>query len=207
MTEATVDGAAMQEAAAFTLTWHGPIAATEIDTAAPAMDALAKPGVYLCLQRYPAASRVRAYAGVTKDFRLRLREHIAATLGLTYDIADETGRVVFRHTHVDSVFEAARSVDTLHPLAAEEVKRMRWFCALDDSDPYIPWALIEGLLIRRLKALGQGGAQSADGDIIECINTRGGPVPPGPVILYNEGAEGALDIFGPAIAWPLEDAA
>ncbi|HSH00618.1 MAG TPA: hypothetical protein VLB27_11230, partial [candidate division Zixibacteria bacterium] len=125
----------MTEPETLTLDWHGPIVPTDMDMSMQAMDRLAKPGVYICLQHYPAAQRVRAYAGVTKDFRLRLREHVAATMGLTYDIYDAEGRLVFAHNHADSVYEAAARLDELHPLAADEVKRMTWFCALDDSDP------------------------------------------------------------------------
>lgn len=197
----------MNEPETLTLTWEGPVLPTAMDLGVDAMERLSRPGVYLCMQRYPAAERVRVYAGVTKDFRLRLREHVAATLGLTYDIADETGRVQFRHTHRDSLFEAAADVDRLHRLAADEVKRMTWFHALDDSDPYIPWHMAEGMLIQRIKGLAATGAMTGEGDIVDAVNERGGAMPAVPVVLRNRGAEAAVDLLGAEIAWPLEDAA
>lgn len=197
----------MSESETFDLNWEGPVVPTMMDMSADALERLARPGVYLCLQHYPAGGRVRAYTGVTKDFRLRLREHLAATLGLTYDIADETGRIVFRHTHRDSLFEAARDLTYLHSLAVDEVKRMAWFHALDDSDSYIPWHIVEGMLIRRLKAIALAGATTDAGDLIEVVNARGGPVPDGPLKLRNIGAVEALEMFGEQMVWPLEDAA
>lgn len=197
----------MTEPETLELSWEGPLVPTMMEMGADAMDHLARPGVYLCLRHYPAGGRVRAYTGVTKDFRLRLREHVAATLGLTYDIADETGRVVFRHTHRDSLFEATRDLEYLHGLAVDEVKRMTWFHALDDSDPYIPWHLVEGMLIRRLKIATRAGATTAAGNLIEVVNERGGPAPDGPLRLCNSGAVEALDVFGAELVWPMEDAA
>ncbi len=178
-----------------------------MDMSAHAMDRLAQPGVYLCLQHYPDAHRVRVYAGVTKDFRLRLREHVAATLGLTYDIYDAAGRVVFAHTHADSLYEAAARLDELHQLAADEIKRMTWYCALDDSNPYIAWYVVEGLLIRRLKSLAQSGFVTPAGDILDAANSRGGPKPEGALVIRNQGVDDVLNILGAELAWPLEDAA
>lgn len=197
----------MSEPEVLTLDWHGPVLPMSMSLDAVDMDRLTGPGVYLCVQRYDNVNRIRVYAGVTKDFRLRLREHVAATLALTYDIADENGRVVFRHTHKDSLFDAVRDADYLHPLALLEVKRMAWFCALDDSDPYIPWHVVEGMLIRRLKSASLAGEMTSAGDVIDVVNERGGPTPEGPVALRNQGAEEAIDILGETLSWPLEDAA
>lgn len=197
----------MSDAETLTLTWEGPHLPTSMDLTADAMDRLSRPGVYLCLQHYSDVARVRVYAGVTKDFRLRLREHVAATLGLTYDIADAEGRVVFRHTHKDSLFEAAREIDRLHSLAADEVKRMVWYSALDDSDPYIPWMIVEGMLIRTLRARALNGETTAREDIIDCMNERGGPPPTGPLVIRNTGADAACALLGKEIVWPMESAA
>lgn len=197
----------MSEAETLELHWEGPVKPTHMDMNEDALERMARPGVYLCLQHYPDAQRVRAYAGVTKDFRLRLREHVAATLGLTYDIADETGRVVFRHTHRDSLFDAARDIEVLHPLAAAEVQRMSWFFALDDSDPYIPWHIVEGMLIRRLKSAALAGETIADGAFIDVVNERGGSAPEGPLVIRNTGSDDAIDILGPEIVWPVKEAA
>lgn len=197
----------MTEAEVLTLNWEGPVRPAAMDLSADAMDRMTRPGVYLCLKRYDAVNRVRAYAGVTKDFRLRLREHVAATLGLAYDIADADGQVVFRHTHRDSLFEAAHRAEELHPLAVAEVHRMTWFFALDDTDPYIPWNIVEGLLIHRLKTVSMCGATTASGDIIDTVNEKGGSLPTGPVVLRNTGAEEAIGLLGDEIAWPLENAA
>lgn len=197
----------MSETETLDLHWEGPVSPTYMDMNADALERMARPGVYLCLQHYPEAQRVRAYAGVTKNFRLRLREHVAATLGLTYDIADETGRVVFRHTHRDSLFDAAHDVDTLHPLAAAEVKRMTWFFALDDSDPFMPWHIVEGMLIRSLKSAAITGETLSDGAHIDVVNERGGPAPGGPLVIRNLGADEAIDILGPELVWPEKEAA
>tara|TARA_R110000787_G_scaffold63679_3_gene143420 strand:- start:165409 stop:166002 length:594 start_codon:yes stop_codon:yes gene_type:complete len=197
----------MTEPETLTLDWYGPIVPTEMDMSTQAMDRLGRPGVYLCLQHYPDAHRVRAYAGVTKDFRLRLREHVAATMGLTYDIYDAEGRIVFAHTHADSLYEAAARLDELHQLAADEVKRMTWFCALDDSDSYVAWYVVEGMLIRRLKALAQTGFTTPAGDVLDVTNSRGGPKPDGALVIRNQGADDVLNIFGAELTWPLEDAA
>lgn len=189
------------------LYWEGPIQPVDMDLSVDAMDRLSRPGVYLCLKNYQASQRVRVYAGVTKDFRLRLREHIAATLGMTYDIADDAGRVVFSHTHRDSLFDVTRDLDQLYPLAAAEVKRMTWFCALDDSDPYIQWQAVEAMLIHRLKSASLAGECAENGDIIDTVNERGGPLPATTVRLRNMGAEEAIGILGAEIIWPMEDAA
>ncbi len=195
----------MSEPETLQLFWDGPIRPFEMETDVAAMERLQRPGVYLCIKRYTAASRLRVYAGVTKDFRTRLREHVAATLGMTYDIVDETGRVVFAHTHRDSLFEAVRNAEILHPMAVADVKRMTWFCALDDSDPYIQWNVVEGLLIQRLKAL--AGATSESGDVIDVVNEKGGAMPSSSVVLRNGGAEEAVSLLGDEIHWPLENAA
>lgn len=197
----------MSEIETLDLRWEGPIRPVAMDMSANAMDRLARPGVYLCLKHYEAASAVRVYAGVTKDFRLRLREHVAATLGLTYDIADETGRVVFEHTHRDSLFDAAADLEQLYPLAAAEVVRMTWFCALDDSDPYIQWSVVEAMLIHRLKSAAMAGEVTDAGDVIDVVNVRGGPMPTSTLKLRNFGAEEAINVLGEEIIWPLENAA
>lgn len=197
----------MSEIETFELNWEGPIRPVEMDMSADAMDRLARPGVYMCLKHYTASSCVRVYAGVTKSFRLRIREHVAATLGLTYDIADETGRVVFSHAHRDSLFDAAADLDTLHPLASAEVKRMSWFCALDDSDPYIQWPMVEAMLIHRLKSAALAGEKTEGGDIIDVVNVRGGPMPTSTLLLRNTGAEDAIGVLGEEIMWPMKDAA
>ncbi len=197
----------MMDAEVLTLNWEGPIRPVDMDLSADAMDRLNRPGVYVCVKRYGAANRARVYAGVTKDFRLRLREHVAATLGLTYDIADEIGHVVFQHTHRDSLFDAARQAATLHPLAVAEVERMTWFCALDDSDPYIPWTVVEALLIQRLKTASMTGETTASGDIIDTVNEKGGPLPTSPVTLRNAGADEVIELLGSEISWPMENAA
>lgn len=197
----------MSEVETLELHWEGPIVPVSMDMTADAMDRLARPGVYICVKHYEAASAVRVYAGVTKDFRLRLREHVAATLGLTYDIADETGRVVFSHTHRDSLFDAAADLDTLYPLAVAEVKRMSWFCALDDSDSYIQWPVVEAMLIHRLKSAAMAGEATEAGDIIDVVNVRGGPMPTSRLMLRNAGADEAIGVLGVEIVWPLENAA
>jgi predicted GIY-YIG superfamily endonuclease len=197
----------VSEVETLALHWEGPIRPVAMDMGVDALDRLARPGVYLCLKHYEAASAVRVYAGVTKDFRLRLREHVAATLGLTYDIADETGRVVFEHTHRDSLFDAAADLERLYPLAAAEVGRMTWFCALDDSDPYIQWSVVEAMLIHRLKSAAMAGEVTDAGDVIDVVNVRGGPMPTSTLRLRNSGAEGAVDVLGEEIIWPMEYAA
>ena len=197
----------MNEIETLDLNWEGPIRPVAMDMSADGLDRLARPGVYLCLKHYEAASCVRVYAGVTKDFRLRLREHVAATLGLTYDIADATGRVVFEHTHRDSLFDAAAELETLYPLAAAEVERMTWFCALDDSDPYIQWSAVEAMLIHRLKSAALAGEQMRNGDVIDVVNVRGGAMPTATVKLRNAGANEAIDVLGEEIVWPMENAA
>ena len=197
----------MSEIETFDLNWEGPIRPAAMDMSMDSMDRLARPGVYMCLKRYAASSCVRVYAGVTKDFRLRLREHVAATLGLTCDIADETGRVVFSQTHRDSLFDAAADLDTLYPLAAAEVKRMSWFCALDDSDPYIQWSVVEGMLIHRLKSAAMAGEVTDTGDVIDVVNVRGGAMPTSTLLLRNIGADVATGVLGGQIIWPMEDAA
>lgn len=197
----------MNEVETLELQWKGPIRPIAMDMAADSMDRLARPGVYMCVKHYKAASCVRVYAGVTKDFRLRLREHVAATLGLAYDIADETGRVVFAHTHRDSLFDAAADLDALYPLAVAEVKRMSWFCALDDSDPYIQWSVVEAMLIHRLKSAALAGEMTETGDVIDVVNVRGGPMPTSTLMLWNTGADEAVGVLGAEIVWPMEDAA
>lgn len=197
----------MSDVETLQLHWDGPIRPVAMDMTADAMDRLARPGVYMCVKHYEAASAVRVYAGVTKDFRLRLREHVAATLGLTCDIADETGRVVFSHTHRDSLFDAAADLDVLYPLAVAEVKRMSWFCALDDSDPYIQWSVVEAMLIHRLKSAALAGQMTEAGDVIDVVNVRGGPMPTSTLMLLNTGADEAVGVLGAEIIWPMEDAA
>lgn len=197
----------MSEVETLTLNWEGPIRPVNMDMGTAAMDRLSRPGVYLCIKRYDAAGRVRVYAGVTKDFRLRLREHIAATLGMTYDIADENGRVVFSHTHRDSLFDATREMETLYPLVTAEVQRMTWFCALDDSDPYTQWNVIEAMLIHRLKSASLAGEKTPEGDIIDTVNERGGPLPTATLMLRNTGSEEAVDVLGNEIIWPMDNAA
>lgn len=197
----------MSDVETLELHWEGPARPVDMDMGTDALDRLSRPGVYLCLKRYEAAGRVRVYAGVTRDFRLRLREHIAATLGMTYDIVDDTGRVVFSHTHRDSLFDVARNLDNLYPLAINEVKRMTWFCALDDSNPYIQWPVVEAMLIHRLKSASLAGETSSTGDIIDTVNERGGPLPTSTLKLRNVGADEAIDILGEEIIWPLENAA
>lgn len=197
----------MSEIENLELDWEGPIQPVNMEMTADTLDRLARPGVYMCLKHYSASSRVRVYAGVTKNFRLRIREHVAATLGMTYDIADETGRVVFSHTHHDSLFDAAADVDTLYPLVVAEVKRMSWFCALDDSDPYIQWSVVEAMLIHRLKSAALAGEKTETGDIIDVVNVRGGPLPTSTLLLRNTGAKEAIGVLGEEIIWPMEDAA
>ncbi len=197
----------MSEIETFELNWEGPVRPIDMDMTANAMDRLARPGVYMCLKYYSASSCVRVYAGVTKNFRLRLREHVAATLGLTYDIADEAGRVIFSHTHRDSLFDAAADIDTLYPLAVAEVKRMSWFFALDDSDPYIQWSVVEAMLIHRLKSAALAGEMTETGDMIDVVNVRGGLMPTKTLLLRNTGAEDAIGVLGEEIIWPMEDAA
>lgn len=189
------------------LDWEGPIAPRGMDLGFDALARLERPGVYVCVYDYPSAGCVRLYVGVTRNFRQRLREHLVATLGLAYRLADDTGAIAYGVDHRDHLFEAARDLDAHHRLAVAEVERMRWYHALDDSDPYIPWPAFEGVLIGHVKALERAGAATADGRRVLSYNERGGMLPEAPVVLRNRGADEIVDILGEAVAWPLEAAA
>jgi len=189
------------------LDWEGPIEPRAIDLGFDALARLERPGVYVCLYDYPAGDCARLYVGVTRNFRQRLREHLVATLGLAYRLADETGAIVYGVDHRDHVFEAARELAAHHRLAVAEVERMRWYHALDDSDPYIPWPAFEGMLISHVKALERTEAVTADGRRVLSYNERGGVLPEAPVALRNRGADEIVGILGETVAWPLEAAA
>lgn len=189
------------------LDWEGPIEPRRMDLGFDTLARLERPGVYVCLYDYPAGGCVRLYVGVTRNFRQRLREHLVATLGLAYRLTDETGAIAYGLDHRDHVFEAAGDLERHHRLAVAEVERMRWYHALDDSDPYLPWPAFEGVLISHVKALERAGLETGDGRRVLSYNDRGGVLPEAALVLRNRGADEIVDILGEAVAWPLEQAA
>lgn len=189
------------------LNWEGPIEPPDMDLGFAALERLERPGVYACVYDYPASDCTRLYVGMTRNFRQRLREHVVATLGLVYRLADETGAVAYGLDHRDHVFEAVQDLERYHRLAVAEIKRMRWFHALDDSDPYIPWPAFEGVLIQHVRGLVDAGARTPAGRRLLPYNERSGILPDAPLELRNRGAGEIVGILGPRVAWPLERAA
>jgi hypothetical protein len=71
----------------------------------------------------------------------------------------------------------------------------------------MPWHIVEGMLIRRLKSAAITGETLSDGAHIDVVNERGGPAPGGPLVIRNLGADEAIDILGPELVWPEKEAA
>lgn len=189
------------------LNWEGPLEPAAMDLGFAGLERLERPGVYVCLYDYPEGDCARLYVGVTRNFRQRLREHLVATLGLAYRLADDSGAIVYGVDHRDHLFEAAQDLERHHRLAVAEVRRMRWYHALDDSDPYIPWPMFEGVLIQHVRGLQQADRRTHGGRRVLCYNERGGLLPDAPMALRNRGAEEIVDLLGETVAWPREEAA
>ncbi|MDA0998704.1 MAG: GIY-YIG nuclease family protein [Proteobacteria bacterium] len=190
----------MSDAESAVLDWQGPIRPTAF-VATDDPDIMQEPAVYLCAMTYDAV--VTIYVGMTKNFLHRLRDHLAATLGLTYWLRDDAGRHCHDPSGVAEYLMSLNDAQALQDLARAEIERMTWFFA-----PAEPQALpfLEGLLIRRVRVLEGAGAMDGFRRIIS-ENGQAGRAPSGPLVVENRGADWPLGILGASVEWPMADAA
>lgn len=159
------------------------------------------PAVYICETVYP--TRHVVYVGRTREFLTRLRDHIVATLGLTYWLRDENGSFAFEPKAGAAFVADLRRMEDLQAMAADSIRRMRWLFAEAETTA-LPF--LEGILIRHVKQMERGGL-TIDGLPIESDNCNLGTAPTAPVEVRNDGASRAVELLGEKIAWPMEAAA
>ncbi len=190
----------MSEPETAILDWQGPVVpaafAADMDP-----DAMQEPSVYLCRMAYSEV--VTVYVGMTRNFLHRLRDHVAATLGLTYPLRGVAGATVHTPGPVPAYLESIADARRLQELARLEVARMVWHFA-----PAEPQALpfLEGLLICRVRALEAAGA-TYDGRRVVSDNGNAGTAPTGPLRVENRGAADAVALLGETVEWPMAAAA
>ena len=138
------------------LHWRGPYGAGLFPEESEGMEDLLRAGVYLRLKRY-AHGRTVAYVGQSKQILARMDQHIAAVLGLSYALRDETGQTAFASAF-DARLRALNDIETVAGLALAEAKRMRFYCAFcDDGFDSDFLGLVEYLLMQRLAENGLEG--------------------------------------------------
>ena len=191
------------------LDWRGPVRPAREAVDEALLDDLGVPGVYACL--YDHGHLVRVYVGVTGNFATRLREHVAATLALAYDLHGEDGGPAYRVGDRAAPFRALLDLEAHQALAAATLRRMSWFLAAEGRElasgetPH--WPAVEGLLIQHLRGLVAAGAADADGRRLAIANDRGGLVPDARIDVVNRGAAEVAAVFGERFSWPAAGAA
>jgi len=186
------------------LSWQGPFRPAHEAVDDIILEDLQVPGVYACLHDH--GELVRVYVGVTGNFATRLREHIAATLALAYDLYDDAGSPVYLVSDRAAPFRALVDLERHQTLAAATLRRMTWYLAAEgreaESGEEPHWPAVEGLLIERLRQLVAEGAADAGGRRIVIANDRGGALPDGRARIVNRGAREVADVFGERFSWP-----
>jgi hypothetical protein len=134
-----------------TLTWTGPVGPGRFPTDPLALEALARPGVYLRVKRY-GRGRTVGYVGQSRNVLVRIDQHLTSALGLLYPARDADG-VVRSRGDLAARIAAYNGLAAAARLAAEDAARTRFYVAHcgDEFDPdYL--SLAEGALKRRLEA-------------------------------------------------------
>lgn len=180
------------------LAWDGPLDPTDMDTGEAALAALDVQAVYACC--YLHRHVLRVYVGRTTSFVRRLREHVAATLGLTYRLHDASAAPAFSPATLGGYFEALAGLDATVALAADEVRRMRWYHAPVPELEAHGLAVLEGVLIRHVRALEAAGAEDVEGRRVRCDNDRGGFAGKGKAVVTNRGPAKWVEVLGAEIA-------
>lgn len=180
------------------LAWAGPLDPTGMDASEAALDDLDVQAVYACCYLHPHV--VRVYVGRTTSYVRRLREHVAATLGLTYRLHDDSAAPAYAPQTLGGYFGALAALDRTMGLAADEVRRMRWYHAPVPELEAHGLAVLEGVLIRHLRALEARGGEDGAGRRVRSDNDRGGFAGEGAAIVTNHGPQEWIALIGTEIA-------
>lgn len=162
------------------LTWTGPVGpgAFPIDTLA--LEALARPGVYLRVKRY-GRGRTVGYVGQSRNVLVRIDQHLTQALGLLYPVRDADG-VVRSRGDLAARIGAYNDLTQAARLAAEDAARTRFYVAFcsEEFDPdYL--SLVEGALKRRMEA-----RIGASAEAVSVENLQG-------IVLPEEAVEVVID--------------
>ncbi len=179
------------------LAWEGPLDPTQMNTGEAALAALEVQAVYACCYVHPHVLRV--YVGRTTSFVRRLREHVAATLGLAYWLYDDSSEPAYSPQTLAGCFGALGELDATVALAAAEVRRMRWYHAPVPELEAHGLAVLEGVLIRHVRALEAAGAEDGEGRRVRAYNDRGGLAGEGAAVVANRGPAEWIQVIGEEI--------
>lgn len=153
------------------LSWTGPIGPGRFPTDPLALEALARPGVYLRVKRYDHG-RTIGYVGQSRNVLIRIDQHLTSALGLLYPVRDGSGQVRARGD-LTARLAAYNDLESAMRLVAEDVARTRFYVApCDDQFDVDHLTLVEGALKRRIETRIAGSAGA-----LACDNLRGIAVP------------------------------
>jgi hypothetical protein len=162
------------------LTWTGPVGPGAFPVDPLALEALARPGIYLRVKRYDRGRTV-GYVGQSRNVLVRIDQHLTQALGLLYPVRDAAGAVRSRGD-LAARLAAYNDLAAAARLAAEDAARMRFYVAhcSDEFDPdYL--SLAEGALKRRMEV-----CIGAASDVAAVENRQG-------IVLPEEAVEVVID--------------
>ena len=171
------------------LNWTGPIGPGCFPSDLVALEALARPGVYLRVKRYDHG-RTIGYVGQSRNVLIRIDQHLTNALGLLYPIRDGSGQVRARGDFAARL-AAYNDLESAVRLAAEDVARTRFYAAsCGDEFDADHLTLVEGALKRRIETR---IARSAGA--LACDNLQGIAVPAEAIEMA---IDNVLDALAPA---------
>jgi hypothetical protein len=153
------------------LTWTGPVGPGRFPVDPLALEALARPGVYLRVKRYDNG-RTIGYVGQSRNVLIRIDQHLTSALAFLYPVRDAAGQVRVSGDLAGRL-AAYNDLESAVRLAAEDTARTRFYIAPcgDGFDPG-HLSLVEGVLKRRIESRIAGRASA-----LACDNLQGIAVP------------------------------